>query len=263
MKNILVLMVACLALYGGYSLWQQKQIKPSTTSELAGNEPAPQPSPTSVAAPAVKPKESLPATTASSTPPVPAAPTKRLAPEGIYYVIQPFSVTTDDGVMAVKVGTGVRLVQETGDAMKVTDGKKEFVAKRQQLSNDLDLVTKVHAAYAQSVAAGGENSSSPQQAAIASTVGQLPSESADAARAAAEQRIRENAEAIRAAAEQRAQRIAEIRSQIAAEEAKKSVRPLPPYTTLQKHINNQNEKIRQLQLELGKLGVAGASLERR
>ncbi len=55
--------------------------------------------------------------------------------------------------------------------------------------------------------------------------------------------------------------ITAIRTQITKEEAAKA--KVPKNVTKQGHINAQNEKIRLLQLELGKLGVAGASLERR
>ena len=71
------------------------------------------------------------------------------------------------------------------------------------------------------------------------------------------------AESARAAAEQRTQRMAEIRAQISSEEAQKDKRFKPNQITFQKHLDIQNEKIRLLQLELGKLGVAGAAIQRR
>ena len=57
--------------------------------------------------------------------------------------------------------------------------------------------------------------------------------------------------------------MAEIRAQISSEEAQKDKRFKPNQITFQKHLDIQNEKIRLLQLELGKLGVAGAAIQRR
>jgi hypothetical protein len=83
--------------------------------------------------------------------------------------------------------------------------------------------------------------------------------------AVTQQRVQEVNDSARAAAEARAQRMTEIRSQIAQEEAAKDNMPTKVYgaSAHQQHLNRQNEKIRQLQQELGRLGVAGASLERR
>jgi hypothetical protein len=253
MKNLLLLIAIGLAAYGGYLMWNDHReaapapkVADTETGEIAAplkKEPAPA-SGTPKAGPEV---------------PIPVAPVKRLAPPGAFYAVQGFSVTTDSGVRGIRAGTPVRLIKDSGATLRVTDGQQEFDAKREYLTNDLDLASRVAAQQASQQAAIAEMQQ--KQKAVAAVNGQQKATDT----AASQQRAKENAEAAWAAAEQRAQRMAEIRAQIAKEEAAKGDVPTLKYgaSLHQQHLNAQNEKIRLLQVELGKLGVAGAALERK
>lgn len=91
-------------------------------------------------APATRVEVATPAPVVAT--PMPATPVPvvhRLAPEGIFYVLQRVTVTTDDGIHGLAPGTGVRLVRKTDAGMVVTDGQHEFTALPSQLTNDLDV----------------------------------------------------------------------------------------------------------------------------
>jgi hypothetical protein len=253
MKNLLLLIAIGLAAYGGYLVWNDHReaasppnVAETKTEEIASplkEQPTPGPAPPK-AAPGV---------------PMPVAPIKRLAPPGVFYTVQAFPVTTDSGVRGIRAGTPVRLIKDSGGTLRVTDGQQEFDAKREYLTNDLDIASRVAAQQASQQAAMAEMQQ--KQKAVAAMNGQQKATDT----AASQQRAQENAESARAAADQRAQRMAEIRAQIAREEAAKADVPTIKFgaSMHQQHLNAQNEKIRLLQLELGKLGVAGAALERK
>jgi hypothetical protein len=83
------------------------------------------------------------ATPAPTPAPTPEPAPKRLAPPGVYYAIQRISVTTDDGIRSVAIGTGAKLVRESGLQLVLNDGKSDFTATRAQVTNDLDEAEKV------------------------------------------------------------------------------------------------------------------------
>ena len=172
----------------------------------------------------------------------------------MFYVISAFSVTTESGIRGVRAGTPVRVVKDSGAVLRVTDGQQEFDANRECLTNDLDVAANVSAQQASQQAAIADWHQ--KQQAMAAT----NNEQNAGAVAASDQRRQEMADSARAGAEARTQRMAEIRAQITTEDGAKASTPI--HLTRQKHLDIQNEKIRQLQLELGKLGVAGAALKR-
>jgi hypothetical protein len=63
---------------------------------------------------------------------------KHLAPQGVYYLLQRVSITTDDGIVGVDAGTKVTLVKDTGASLQVTDGKTQFEVTPNQVTNDMD-----------------------------------------------------------------------------------------------------------------------------
>jgi hypothetical protein len=89
-------------------------------------------------------------------PPMPVVPAKRLAPEGVFYAVQAFSVMTDDGVRGIRAGTPLKLLKDAGATMRVTDGKEEFEAKREHLTNDLDIAGQAIGQQASQQAANAE-----------------------------------------------------------------------------------------------------------
>jgi hypothetical protein len=76
-----------------------------------------------------------PSTVVESTPPPP----KRLAPAGVYYLLERVSITTDGGIAGLPPGTGVKLLSQNGTELKVTDGSHEFTVNQPQVTNDLDV----------------------------------------------------------------------------------------------------------------------------
>lgn len=152
MKNLLLLIIIAFAAYGGFTLWKQREpVKPVQVSEATAPEPEPkQPA-------AVPKKEPTPAPKATKAEPesqIPVVPVKRLAPQGVYYAVQGFSATTDEGVKGVRPGTKVTLIQDKGASLRVADGQQEFEVRREFVTNDLDVVARVFAALnAQQVAA--------------------------------------------------------------------------------------------------------------
>ena len=261
MKNLLVFLVIGLAAYGGYTYWESRRAAQSAqhpASAQSEDAPAQKVEPTPPLVPPA-PKTDPEVPKVAQPPPMPVRPIKRLAPEGVFYAIQAFSITTDAGVRGIRAGTPVKLLRDDGATLRVTDGQKEFDARRELLTNDLDIAAQASGQQASQQAAIAEWQQKQQALAAANN------QQTATAVAATQQRVEQNAESARAAAAQRTQRIAEIRAQIAQEEAAKDNVPTNKYgaSRHQQHLNAQNEKIRLLQLELGRIGVAGAALERK
>jgi len=66
-------------------------------------------------------------------------PHPRLVPDGIYFTLLYLSVPSPSGITGLRAGTLVACVKDNGDVLLVTTGDLEFEAKRQYLTNDLDI----------------------------------------------------------------------------------------------------------------------------
>jgi hypothetical protein len=96
-------------------------------------------------------QQTIPRPAASrSVPPPPAQPSsarpvvaKHLAPEGVYFLLQRASLTTDSGVIGFAPGTKVTLLGQTDSVSSVTDGQYRFSVPSSQLTNDLDIAESV------------------------------------------------------------------------------------------------------------------------
>ena len=99
--------------------------------------PAPTPLPTATPTPLAAP------TPIALTTPTPAA---RLAPDGILYVQEEISITTEFGVRRLSAGKEVHVLREEGDMVTVKDGDLEVSAPASNFTRDMDvrdaLVTK-------------------------------------------------------------------------------------------------------------------------
>jgi hypothetical protein len=69
----------------------------------------------------------------------------RLAPADVYYVVKPFSVTTESGINGFRVGKEVKLIKTEGGKMFVTDGEIEGSATSDHFTNDLNIVDGIRA----------------------------------------------------------------------------------------------------------------------
>jgi hypothetical protein len=77
-----------------------------------------------------------PSATATSSPTVQQL---RLAPPGVLYPIEYVSSKTKDGVIAFLPGRPLRVVEDKGDTIVVSDGKKKGEVSAEELTNDLDI----------------------------------------------------------------------------------------------------------------------------
>jgi len=94
-------------------------------------------------------QEYVPTTTAApaaaqqppkATGPASAAPQQlRLAPAGVLYPIEYVSSTTKDGVIGFLPGKSLRVVEDKGDTIVVSDGKNKGEVSADKLTNDLDI----------------------------------------------------------------------------------------------------------------------------
>jgi len=105
--------------------------------------PAPA-APVSVAAIAVATPVPV-ATPAQAASPAPPAVVKHLAPQGVYYLVERISITTDSGIVGVSPGTKVTFVRDLGNAWLMTNGKTQFEVTQDQVTNDLDVAKAVFA----------------------------------------------------------------------------------------------------------------------
>jgi hypothetical protein len=70
----------------------------------------------------------------------------RLAPDGIFYLLQPVMITSISGVINVPTGSAVRLVSVAGDTFRVTpDGTTMVDLDRSSMTNDLGLAVQQRA----------------------------------------------------------------------------------------------------------------------
>src|SRR5438874_11443326 len=80
---------------------------------------------------------------AKPTPARPAAPQRRLAPEGTFFLLERASLPIDSGVIGFAPGTKVTLVGQGAAASTVTDGQYQFEVQSSQLTNDLDIAASI------------------------------------------------------------------------------------------------------------------------
>jgi hypothetical protein len=74
------------------------------------------------------------------------APEKHLAPDGILFLTERVSITTNAGVTGIAPGSKVKLIARDGDKVRVSDGTTEIVVHPSQLTNDLDVARSLAAA---------------------------------------------------------------------------------------------------------------------
>jgi len=69
-------------------------------------------------------------------------PARNLAPPGVYFLLQRVSFMTDSGVIGDSPGTRVMMIKG-GNPMKVSDGQNQFDVDSTQVTNDIDIATRV------------------------------------------------------------------------------------------------------------------------
>jgi hypothetical protein len=125
--EIVTLVIVSVLLCGGL-VWMAGQFPKSHRAHVQEY------APTTAAAP-----------TAAQQPPTGTAPTSpapqqlHLAPPGVLYPIEYVSSTTKDGVIAFLPGRPLRVVEDKGETIVVSDGKKRGEVSADKLTNDLDI----------------------------------------------------------------------------------------------------------------------------
>jgi len=66
-----------------------------------------------------------------------------LLPDGTFVVIKPFSITTDYGIHGFPVGKEVKLIDDKGHILKITDGTIETEISREHLTNEKNISEEV------------------------------------------------------------------------------------------------------------------------
>ena len=92
-----------------------------------------------IAAVSTQPASPPPEQKRGSLPPD-SGPPRRLAPPGIFYMVERVSVTIPTGVIAVEPGEEVRLMQrKKGGRLRITTGRYDLDVKEAQVTNDFDF----------------------------------------------------------------------------------------------------------------------------
>ena len=124
----------CVVLgYLGYILWKKAHPPAPIVMVMPTPEPTPKPTPS-------------PTPTPSRTP-IP----RRLAAEGIYFILKRVSITSASGITAYPPGVQVRRLKDNKTMWQVTDGKTVFDVKPDQLTNDLDIAGAAANRYVEEV----------------------------------------------------------------------------------------------------------------
>lgn len=97
-------------------------------------QPEPTPAPTPLSTPTPKP-QATPTPLSIATP----TPAPRLAPDGILYVQEEISITTEYGIRRLSAGKEVHIVREEGDMVTVKDGEFEVSAPMSNFTRDMDV----------------------------------------------------------------------------------------------------------------------------
>jgi hypothetical protein len=125
MKSLFPVLILLVGGYLGFVIWHNQQ------RPVAVQDAAPQPVATVLATPTPIPVAA-----------VMAPPPRNLAPPGIYFLLQRISVMTDSGVVGDSPGTKVTMIKG-GNPMHVTDGQNQFDVDPAQVTNDIDVATRV------------------------------------------------------------------------------------------------------------------------
>jgi|GEM_PF-5258546 len=105
-----------------------------------------------------------PTPTPQATPLPQATPEARLCPDGTLYVVKHFSVRTQDGLHGFPVGKQVKVVNNSGIDVVVTDGTIETTHARDYFTNDLDKVDSLRATIKRTVQASQSQTAVTQTA---------------------------------------------------------------------------------------------------
>jgi hypothetical protein len=160
-------MKATLAVFSALSLAacnkHEVVLAPPPATPLPIATPAPTPTPTPVAVRSTTPS---PTPVAIATPP-PATPARRLAAEGVFYLVSWVRIETNDGIVGLPPGTGVKLVRP---GVYLTPAG-EAPLNDYQITNDLDIARRARDAGLAGQAAVNQRQTEEERKAAALAAG--------------------------------------------------------------------------------------------
>jgi hypothetical protein len=154
MRFLLTVIVIAAAGYFGYNYYlehkEEVDQKIAALMNKANPEEAPEES-TQESTPAAPPKRTF---ESKIEMPETAPGEKKVAPPGVFYMVDRISFETDSGIRAINPGEQVKLLQRMKNGrMKVMQGTDEFEVKETQVTNDLEVA--LQAEKSDFVARGG------------------------------------------------------------------------------------------------------------
>jgi hypothetical protein len=139
-KPLLIILVVLIVGYLGWRWFASEPTQQAPAAPARTQRAATKPKPVAARPTPVK------RTAARPTPARAVAHEPRLAPEGIFFVLQRTSLPIDSGVIGFAPGTKVTLVEQVNSVSTVTDGEYQFKVPSSQLTNDLDIAASVASA---------------------------------------------------------------------------------------------------------------------
>ena len=73
----------------------------------------------------------------------PPTPRQRLAPDGTYFFLKRASLKTESSIIGFAPGTKVTMIEQRGSTSIISDGEHQFETASSELTNDLDIATRV------------------------------------------------------------------------------------------------------------------------
>jgi len=135
-----IIAVCAIAVFGWrvYSSGQKPVQAPASQSKPVQ---APPSTPKTVQASAFRPKP-VQAPPSNSVARLPTT-RQRLAPEGTYFFLKRASLKTESSIIGFAPGTKVTMIEQRGSTSIVSDGEHQFETASSELTNDLDIATRV------------------------------------------------------------------------------------------------------------------------
>jgi len=136
-----IIAVCVIAVFGWrvYSSGQKPVQAPASQSKRVQ---APPSTPKTVQASALRPKpvQAPPSNSVAARLPTTR---QRLAPEGTYFFLKRASLKTESSIIGFAPGTKVTMIEQRDSTSIVSDGEHQFETASSELTNDLDIATRV------------------------------------------------------------------------------------------------------------------------
>src|SRR5438874_11180762 len=135
-----IIALFAIAVFGWrvYSSAQKAVQAPASRSKAVQTPPSPKP--VQASAPRPKPVQAPPSNSVAARLPTTR---QRLAPEGTYFFLKRASLKTESSIIGFAPGTKVTMIEQRDSTSIVSDGEHQFETASSELTNDLDIATRV------------------------------------------------------------------------------------------------------------------------